>query len=207
MGLRELKATRTRKQIVDVALGLFIDQGYDETTMEQIAERAEIGSTTLYRYFASKDLLILDPFARSMDLGTSLRGRPATEPLNVALGAAIRKALESIDVGDDRMAAIRRLVDNAPVPRARLFDLLAQAQSKLESAIAARMHRPAGDPLVAMTAHITFAVFQIVAETWWAGDHGVPPSAIVDDVLRTLSTLELVVPAPLPRPDTAARVS
>ena len=207
MGLRELKATRTRKQIVDVALGLFIDQGYDETTMEQIAERAEIGSTTLYRYFASKDLLILDPFARSMDLATALRERPASEPLNIALGAAIREALESIDVRDDRMAALRRLVDDAPVPRARLLDLVAQAQSKLESAIAERMHRPAGDLLVAMTARITFAVFQIAAETWWAGDHGVPRSAIVDDVLRTLSTLELVVPAPLPRPDTAARVS
>jgi AcrR family transcriptional regulator len=206
MGLRELKATRTRKQIIDVALGLFIDQGYEETTMEQIAERAEIGSTTLYRYFASKDLLILDPFARSMDLGASLRERPASEPLNVALGAAIREALESIDIRDDRMAALRRLVDNAPVPRARLFDLLAQAQGKLESEIGERMHRPAGDLLVAMTARITFAALQIAAETWWADDHNVPRSAIVDEVLRALSTLELVIPAPPPRPETATRL-
>ena len=104
------------------------------------------------------------------------------------------------------MAAIRRIIDNAPVPRARLFDLLAQAQSKLESAIAERMHRPAGDLLVAMTARITFAVFQIVWETWWAGDHDVPPSTIVDDVLGALSNLELVIPAPPPRHGTDAPV-
>jgi hypothetical protein len=55
-----------------------------------------------------------------------------------------------------------------------------------------------------MTARITLAVTQIAAETWWAGDHGVPRSAIVDQVLCDLSSLELVIPAPPPGPETAA---
>jgi AcrR family transcriptional regulator len=194
MGLRELKAARTREQIVDVALDLFLDQGYDETTMEQIAARAEIGSTTLYRYFPSKDLLILDRFARSIDLGTLLRDRPAEEPLNVALGAVIRTTLADLVDRDGRLVALRRIVDNAPVPRARLWDLAAQAQSDLKSAIAERVPSTAGELFVSMTAHITYAVFQVIDEIWKASDHHASHSAIAEDVLRTLGTLELVIP-------------
>jgi AcrR family transcriptional regulator len=205
MGLRELKAARTRGQIVDVALSLFIDQGYDETTMEQIAERAEVGSTTLYRYFPSKDALVLEPFRRSMELGPRLRERPAAEPLNVALGAAILEALGAV-VDDGTWAALRRIVDNAPVPRARLIDLGAQAQRELETAIAERMGRPGGDLLVIMTARITFTVFQVAAETARPGDPRQSPSAIAREMLRTLGTLELVIPAPpSPRPHMTAR--
>jgi AcrR family transcriptional regulator len=205
MGLRELKAARTRGQIVDVALSLFIDQGYDETTMEQIAERAEVGSTTLYRYFPGKDLLLLEPFRRSMELGPRLRERPADEPLNVALGAAILETLTDIVTDDARWAALRRIVDNAPVPRARLIDLGAQAQRELETAVGERMGRPAGDLLVIMTARITFAVFQVAAETARPGDPRRSPSAIAREMLGALGTLELVVPAPPPPTAAPAR--
>lgn len=200
MGLRELKATRTRQQIVEVALDLFIEQGYDATTMEQIAERAEVGNTTLYRYFPSKDLLILDPLNESINLGARLRKRPADEPLRVALGAAIHDSLDDVDVDDEdgRVAELRRIIDNAPIPRARLWDLAARSQRDLESAIAERTRRQAGDLQVAITAHITFAMFQIAADTWWAGDRDTPPSAIVDEVLRGLSAPELVIPIPPP---------
>jgi AcrR family transcriptional regulator len=199
VGLREVKAARTREQIIDVALDLFIDQGYDETTMERIAERAEVGSTTLYRYFPSKDLLLLDRFARRLDLGAMLHRRPADEPLTVALGAVLRESLMDLDDDDGRAAALRHIIDNAPVPRARLLDLAAQVRTDLERAIAERMHRRAGDLLVTMTARITFAVFEIAAEKWWAGDRRASSTAVVDKVLRTLDGLELVVPAPVPR--------
>ncbi|MBM7789348.1 TetR/AcrR family transcriptional regulator [Tenggerimyces flavus] len=196
MGLRERKTARTRRQIVDVALDLFVEQGYDETTMEQIAERAEVGSTTLYRYFPSKDLLILDRFTQSMDLGARLRSRPSTESLSVALGAVIHASIEGFADEDGRVTALRRIVDNAPVPRARLWDLVAQAQSDLESAIAARLDRPPGDLQVVLTATLTFAVFQIAAEKWWAGDHRASRAAVVDEVLRALAASDLVLPSP-----------
>jgi AcrR family transcriptional regulator len=195
MGLRERKAARTRELIIDVALDLFIEQGYDETTMEQIAERAEVGSTTLYRYFPSKDLLILDRLRQSMDLGALLRERPADEPLDVALGATIRASLQDAHDEDGRTTALRRIIDNAPVPRARLWELLAQAQRDLESAIAERMDRPADDLPVVLTAGVAFAVFQVAADKWWAGDHGSSAAAVVDEVLRTLGTVEPVIPA------------
>ncbi|MFI9388080.1 TetR/AcrR family transcriptional regulator [Kutzneria sp. NPDC052558] len=207
MGLREIKAARTRRQIAEVALDLFIDQGYDETTMEQIAERAEIGTTTLYRYFPSKDLTILDRFGRLMDLGSLLRARPAEEPLNVALGAAIHTLCETFEGENDvRLAAIRKIVDSSPVPRARLWDLAAQSQSALKSAIAERVHRAVDDLQVVMTAHIAFAVYEIITETWWeSDDHAESRSARADEVLRAINALELTVPAPADPGPTASR--
>ncbi|MGW1169925.1 TetR/AcrR family transcriptional regulator [Streptomyces sp. NPDC002550] len=179
-----------------MALTLFIEQGYDATTMEHIAERAEVGSTTFYRYFPSKDLLILDRFTRFTDLGTLVRERPVEEPLNAVLGAAIHASLDGINDKGGRLTVLRRILDGAPVPRARLLDLMAQSQGGLESAIAERMERPVGDIQVALTAHMAFAVYQIAAETWWAGDHHASSSAVVEEVLGTISGLELVIPAP-----------
>lgn len=196
MGLRELKAQRTRRQIIDVALDLFIEQGYDETTMEQIAERAEIGSSTLYRYFPSKDLLILDRLVSGLQFGDLLRQRPAEEPLEVALGGVIRDSLALADDGDGRFAALRRIIDTSPVPRAKLWDFVTQLRTDLEVAIAERTGLPGDDLFVVMTARTAFVVYEIAGETWWDGDHGLPAGPIIDGVLARLRDLPLVIPAP-----------
>ena len=197
MGLRELKAARTRAQIIDTAVDLFLDQGYDETTMEQIAAKAEVGTTTLYRYFPSKDLLILARLEQAMDLGGALRERPAEEPLDVALGAAVRQCAQGVAGEDERDAALRRIIDNSPVPRAMLWDLGARYAGDLKAAIAERMHRPADDLQVVMTAHTAYAVLQVAADAWLEadGDHDARAAAI-DDLLHRLGALDLVLPAP-----------
>jgi len=51
-----------REAILDAALGLFADRGYHGTTMPEVAERAEVGAGTVYRYFASKEALVNDLF-------------------------------------------------------------------------------------------------------------------------------------------------
>ena len=80
-------------------------------------------------------------------------------------------------------------------------DLRIVEPGELEGAIAERMHRPAGDLLVAMTAHITFAVLQIAAESSWAGRGHAGAAGAIEEMLRTLNTLDLVIPA---LPQTAA---
>jgi AcrR family transcriptional regulator len=61
MGLREKKAKKTRERILEEALLLFKRDGYEQTSMEAIAEAAEVSPSTLYRYFLSKDLILLEP--------------------------------------------------------------------------------------------------------------------------------------------------
>ncbi|MGW1507155.1 TetR/AcrR family transcriptional regulator [Streptomyces mirabilis] len=206
MGLRELKVARTRAQIVDTALDLFLDQGYDETTMEQIAAKAEVGTTTLYRYFPSKDLLILARIEQTMDLGGSLRKRPSQEPLDVALGSAISECLQGVGYEEERDTALRRMIDNSPVPRARLWDLAARYLDDLKKAIGERIHRPADDLQVLMTAHLAYAVLQVVAEAWRDADGDRDARArVIDDLLHRLSALDLVLPAPPAGTDAAGR--
>ena len=97
MGLRERKAARSRQTMTDVALELFLRDGFEETTMEQIAERAEVGTTTLYRYFPTKDQLLLDPLVEAIDPAPYLRARPADERLEISLGEALLAAAAAFD--------------------------------------------------------------------------------------------------------------
>ena len=150
MGLRELKAARTRELIVDVAIELFIAHGYDQTTMEQIAEKAEVAPSTLYRYFASKDLLVLDRLLVITDMGDVLRSRPADEPVGESLAVVLLDSLESI-VEDPRHAAIRQIIDAAPALRTRLFDIYTDSFTGFERVLAERMAVPPDDVRVRMT--------------------------------------------------------
>src|ERR1700724_239042 len=63
LGLRERKKAKTRASIQEHALRLFHKQGYEETTVEQIAEAAEVSPSTFFRYFPAKeDVVLLDEY-------------------------------------------------------------------------------------------------------------------------------------------------
>lgn len=195
MGLREKKAARTREQILEVAAELFLSQGYDETTMEQIAEAAEVAPSTLYRYFPSKDLLILGRLTESIQLGAALRRRPEGETLPQALRETLLAVLESIQ-DEQRFSALRHIVDTSPVPRARLWDIMLQSRADLEKELARRMDRPEDDVMVVMTGRTALTIFELVAEKWWAGDHAGSRADALDEALRAIETSGFVLPGP-----------
>ena len=194
MGLRQLKIARTRAQIVEVAVDLFLTQGYEATTMEQVAELAEVGSSTLYRYFPSKELLVLEPITRALDFASRLAARPEDEPLDVALGSVIRAAFPGDAVDGNRFVALRRLVDQTPGPRARLWALVNQAATDLERVVAARTDRKVGDLQVALTARLAFAVYALVGETLPSARSRASWNRTVDRVLTELGKIEVVIP-------------
>lgn len=194
MGLREKKAARTREQILDVAAELFLSQGYDETTMEQIAEAAEVAPSTLYRYFPSKDLLILGRLTESIQLGEALRRRPEGEPLPQALREMLLDVLESVQ-DEQRFTGLRHVIDTAPVPRARLWDILLQSRADLEKELARRMDRPEDDVAVVMTGRTALTIFELVAEKWWAGDHAASRRVALDETLQEIEAAGFTLPA------------
>ncbi|HEY0248498.1 MAG TPA: helix-turn-helix domain-containing protein [Gryllotalpicola sp.] len=166
MGLRETKVARTRAQIVDVAVNLFLEKGYDGTTMEEIAEQAEVGTTTLYRYFPSKDLILLDPFTREDPVADTVRSRPADEPIDIVLGHAVLATFAYLEHDQPRINAIRTLIDESSAPRARLWDVLARNLAELERAIAERTGAPVDSVSVRMTARVTQLTIELAADTW-----------------------------------------
>ena len=199
-----MKAARTREHIVDVAIELFIAQGYDQTTMEQIAEKAEVAPSTLYRYFTSKDLLALDRILVITDLGDVLRSRPADEPLGKSLAVVLLDSLEAM-VDDPRYVEIRRIIDAAPVLRTRFFDISTDSFKGFEQALAERLAVPVDDLRVRMTTRIALYVFEVAAERWGAGDHAISRADILNDVLTSLADQGVVLPTPLDRVTSAPR--
>ena len=63
IGLRELKKARVREQIVQTTIDLIREQGYDRTTVEEIARRVEITTPTFYNYFSSKEAVLGQVYA------------------------------------------------------------------------------------------------------------------------------------------------
>jgi AcrR family transcriptional regulator len=195
MGLREVKAARTRRRMVGVAVELFLEQGYDDTTMEQIAEHAEVGTTTLYRYFPTKDLLLLDRLVGGPGLGERLRDRPSDEPVDQALAATLRAAAADFDAPDLRITEIRRLVDVTPVARARLWDFHLSARVRLEGALAERLDLPADDLSVRLTAAFTLELLTLTDDHRRLHGYTTSNSAALEVVLAGLAGAELVFPS------------
>lgn len=92
-GLRERTRDAVREQIAEVALVMFDEQGFDETTVDQIAAAVGISSRSFFRYFASKEDVVLgDP----MQYGEPVRQRLAQALDSMPTWEALRSAFEAV---------------------------------------------------------------------------------------------------------------
>ncbi|MGW5640282.1 TetR/AcrR family transcriptional regulator [Streptomyces sp. NPDC003832] len=137
-GLRERKKIRTRAAIREATYALVRERGYDTTTVEQIAERAEVSPSTVLRYFPAKeDIVLPDPLGP--DLSAGIRERPADEPWADALRQVLERAVLrglAEDPGTLRLRA--RLVATVPAVRSRLLEALSDTGRALAEALAGR---------------------------------------------------------------------
>ena len=195
MGLREQKAQRTRSAILDAALDLFSEQGFDPTTMDQIAAQSQIGIATLYRYFPTKDAILLDPVLRSRGaIADHLAARPTAEPIPEALGHALHEYLTAYDRDADRWLRLRDLLDKAPGPRAGLWDVLAQERRLLEVAIAARAGASPDELWVVIAAHTTMMIAEMSLDMRRSPVHPVASADAAHDIIRLLAADGAVLP-------------
>ena len=117
--LRERKKTKLRRAIQTAALRLFETQGYEHTTVEQIAEVAETSTTTFYRYFPAKEDVVLDNDA-SPSFSSAAAARPACEPLAATIGAAMAAVVAAAEADRDLTLARMRLIGTVPGARSPL---------------------------------------------------------------------------------------
>jgi len=95
LGLRERKKLKTHRAICVAASRLFMEQGVEATTVEQICEAAEVSPSTFFRYFASKEAAAFgDEQARTAIVERVLAGRPADEPWSHTARRAAQELLE-----------------------------------------------------------------------------------------------------------------
>src|ERR1700733_12422280 len=86
VGRRERKKAATRQAIADAALRLFLERGYDEVSIRDIADAADVSTTTLFKHFTGKEALVFDQDAdREADLIAAVRQRAAGQSIPEAL--------------------------------------------------------------------------------------------------------------------------
>jgi AcrR family transcriptional regulator len=146
-GLKERKKQRTRRQIGEAALRLFLERGFEHVSVADIAAAAEVSAKTVYNYFPTKAHLVFDDDQTVLDdLVAAIRGRSAGES---AL-TAVRGVLANLDgrMGDRRppaaRAAFRRMVTASPSLRSHQRAIAARYEEALAEVLAEETGAPPG---------------------------------------------------------------
>ncbi|HLM19282.1 MAG TPA: TetR family transcriptional regulator [Acidimicrobiia bacterium] len=191
-GLRERKKARTREALQDAALARFARQGFEGTTVEEIAEACEVSPRTFFRYFPTKeDVLFVDAAVRRERMLEVIAQRPAGEPAFAALCAAMRTL--TADYRDDRDALVARSKIVAASPHLQAYK--AEHQHGWEADVvdvlerrALAQHEPvAREELVLVTA-VTTAALRVALDAWVADPSAPDLGVLLDDAFARLAT-------------------
>ncbi|MEU8030846.1 TetR family transcriptional regulator [Streptomyces sp. NPDC049099] len=191
LGLRERKKIKTREAIRTATYELIREQGYDATTVDQIAERAEVSPSTVFRYFPTKeDIVLTDEYDHLM--AEELRARPADEPLLESLRYVMRASLAGLMHDDPEVLRLRtRLGVEVPAVRSRVFESMASTSVLLRRAIADRTgHDP--DSLEVRVYSMSVIAGLMEANMYW-GEHD-QEGDLGDLMERALTVLEHGLP-------------
>ena len=159
MGLRERKKEKTRLALLDAALDLFLEQGYESTTVEQIAGVVDVSPRTFFRYFTSKDHLVLWFHDHSEEIMMeTLESRPPDEPPFTAMMQALRAVLSDMEGSTaeeaQRFLKLRRLLEDHPHLVGQSVARGAKTERRLAELIAARR---GADPDTDQLSHLIVA--------------------------------------------------
>jgi AcrR family transcriptional regulator len=196
-GRRERKKLETREALQQAARRLFAERGYDATTVKEITDAADVAERTFFRYFASKeDLLLPDLVSRLQAFERATASRPAGEPPL----AAIREA--AIEVFCDPAAAMLSVLRPHaealdPVIAARLTRSFLDSEDRLAAVLADRVtsepgnavdERAAVDLWAAVVAKAAMAAARVAFRAALAGEGAGDPLDV--ELSRAFEILE-----------------
>jgi AcrR family transcriptional regulator len=167
-GLRERKKAKTRDDIREAATELFATQGFDNTTIEEIAARCDVSPRTFFRYFASKEeLLFVEGEERCQELLAELAARPASETPLVALRASFLQLASVLESDREGLMKRKRIYAETPSLRTRHLE---RQQSWDQEIFEALRDRPGASKQAVMdlrlVAGASMAALHAAADTW-----------------------------------------
>jgi len=187
LGLRERKKIKTRTAIRDATYDLIEEQGYDATTIEQIADRAEVSPSTVFRYFPTKEDIVLTDEEDALIL-EELKARPKDEPWTESVRAIMQKAVR---LGHEQQPEITRLrahlMAQVPAVRARMMESMSVASHMLAEGIAERTGRDVDSLEVRVYTMSVVAGLAEISQYWAENDFQDDLSELLDRALDVLA--------------------
>ncbi|WP_225098708.1 TetR/AcrR family transcriptional regulator [Streptomyces sp. CoH27] len=191
LGLRERKKIKTREAIRTATYALIQEQGYDATTIEQIAERAEVSPSTVFRYFPTKEDIVLtdeyDPL-----IAEELRARPAGESWMDSMRHVLHKAVDANMAEGPEVVRMRtHLAVQVPAVRSRMFESMSETGRLLREVLAERSGLDPGSLEIRVYAMSLIGGLMEVSMYWAENDFTGELGDLMD---RALDVLEQGLP-------------
>jgi AcrR family transcriptional regulator len=189
ISLRERKKAKTRAAIREHAMRLFEEQGYASTTVDQIAEAAEVSPSTFFRYFPAKeDVILVDDY--DPILVAAVRAQPPEVPPIEAIRRALRAVFSTLtpEVWESERRR-QRLFAQVPELRARAMNQMGEALDLIAGVLAERTGLPPGDLRIrAMGGAVTGVVMAVLPPGRMTGESPLDAA----DFERLLEGLDLL---------------
>lgn len=194
MTLREHARGAVREEVLRVAWQLFAGQGFEATTVDQIAEAAGMSRRTFFRYFAGKDELVLERLVESGDrIADALRSRPPEE----AAWTALRRAFDVIvlpqEEHPEKSRALQLMLREEHGVRASVVEHRRRWVDLLRPLVAERMVARKGgvgpDPRAAALTASALACLETAQEIW-SQHPGSRLGAVLDEGMSAVCTLD-----------------
>ncbi|MFJ9697909.1 TetR/AcrR family transcriptional regulator [Kitasatospora sp. NPDC101183] len=148
-GRRERKKAQTRRALADAALELFLERGYDQVGVKDVAEAADVSVTTLFKHFSGKEALVFD---QDDDIEAALVAAVRERPPGRSVPQALREHLLlaqsrfAVHAADPRFPEFTRLVRDTPELSDYSQRMWTRHEAALALAIAEASGAPADDP-------------------------------------------------------------
>jgi len=185
--LRERKRTKTRLMIQTEALRLFGEKGYAETTVDEIADAAAISPRTFFRYFPSKEDVVIwdeyDPLVLEL-----LAARPDDEPFAESFRAVLRETLSGLQQRDPaRLLARVRLAVTVPELRARILDEQTHGIEQLVPLLTSKRRALADELKLRVVGSALLAAVFVALDLWQRADGNGDLLGFLDQAIDTLA--------------------
>ena len=185
------RATRAvRAEIAAVAMRLFLEQGFDKTTVDQIAAEAGLSRTSFFRYFATKEDVLLGHLGElGYKVRDALAARPAEEPPWQALRRAFDLLIEERLAYPEDGLSMRRMLHDTPSLRARQLGKQLGWQDLLAPEVARRLGDAydAYDPRSRALVAAALSCLNVAVDVWTASDGTADLADLVDQAMGAVA--------------------
>ena len=170
--LRERKKQRTRRALAGAALRLFTEKGYDATTLEEVADQADVSKSTFFRFFPAKEAAAIEAevelWSAYLD---ALGGRELTGEVLEVLHRTLAVAVATLEPSwDERFLATRRLVAAEPALLGYLDHYRAGVKNELIALLAHKLRLDGEDLRLFVLAELTISAFSVAGRRWVRDD-------------------------------------